>query len=256
MDARIGRVRMLHNSTEKGLAMSGLHGNGTEKNLGAPTGGARRRPAVWLIVFAVVVLAIGGTAVWATTSSSNSSTDAASTSTSSTSTSSSSATSTPSQPTATSGDASASDAASDGGTGGDVRATSDPHPFDAPAEVTSGVSATIGALTAVTGVASGVGESGGPAVRFEATITNDTDAAIDLQNVRMLVDFGPDSSPASELTGGPDIVAFPATLEPGASATAAYVFAIPAESRSDVRITVDYLASVPFALFAGAAPAS
>lgn len=251
MDARIDRVRMLHNSTEKGLAMSGLHGNGTEKNLGAPTGGARRRPAVWLIVFAVVVLAIGGTAVWATTSSSNSSTDAASTSTAS-----SPATSTPSQPTATSGDASASDAASDGGTGGDVRATSDPHPFDAPAEVTSGVSATIGALTAVTGVASGVGESGGPAVRFEATITNDTDAAVDLQNVRMLVDFGPDSSPASELTGGPDIVAFPAMLEPGASATAAYVFAIPADSRADVRITVDYLASVPFALFAGAAPAS
>jgi hypothetical protein len=144
----------------------------------------------------------------------------------------------------------------DSGTIDDVRPTSDPHPFDVPAEIASGVTATVGSMSAVTGVASGVGESGGPAVRFEVTITNDSDEDIDLQNVRMLVDYGPNASPASELTGGPDLVAFPATLEPGASATAAYVFTIPVEDRSDVRVTVDYLVSVPFALFSGSAPAN
>jgi hypothetical protein len=140
--------------------------------------------------------------------------------------------------------------------GDDVRPTSDPHPFDAPAEITSGVSATVGSLTAVTGVASGVGETGGPAVRFEVTITNNSAETIDLQNVRAVVDYGSDLTPASELSGGPDIVAFPASLEAGASATAAYVFTVPVEGRSDMRVTVDYLASVPFALFVGAAPTS
>ncbi|CAD5991100.1 protein of unknown function [Agreia sp. COWG] len=42
----------------------------------------------------------------------------------------------------------------------------------------------------------------------------------------------------------------------GESATASYVFTVPAEGRDSVRITVDYLAGVPLALFTGSAPAA
>jgi hypothetical protein len=243
---------MLGNSTKKVDDMSGSQADGPDSPRGVSAQSAPRRLQPWMLaVIGVVLLAVIGVIVWAAVAAAG-----ANGSTSATPTDTGSPTSAPSS--TSSPDAAATTAASsaDPGAGDDVRATSDPHPFDAPAEIASGVSATVGGMTAVTGVASGVGESGGPAVRFEVTITNDSDEAIDLQNVRTLVDFGPDASPASELTGGPDIVAFPASLKPGASATAAYVFTVPVESRSDMRVTVDYLASVPFALFVGAAPTS
>ncbi len=201
-----------------------------------------------LVLGALLLVVVVGAIIWAAVASADSTATTAVTPTGT-------ATSAPTPSSSPSPDATATSApATNAGDG--VRATSEPNPFDSPAEIVPGVSASIGAITSVTGVAAGVGESGGPAIRFEVTIANAGEQAIDLQNTRVTVDSGANSDPASELSGGPDIVAFPASLEPGASATAAYVFTVPVEGRSDVRITLDYLAAVPFVVFAGAAPTS
>jgi hypothetical protein len=243
---------MLGNSTKKGDDMSGSQADGPDSPRGVSAQSGSRRVQPWMLaVIGVVLLAVIGAIVWAAVAAAG-----ANGSPSATPTDTGAPTSAPASSSSPDAAATTDPASADPGVSDDVRPTSDPHPFDAPAEIASGVSATVGSLTAVTGVASGVGETGGPAVRFEVTITNGSGETIDLQNVRALVDYGPDVLPASELTGGSDSVAFPASLEPGASATAAYVFAVPVEGRTDMRVTVDYLASVPFALFVGAAPAS
>lgn len=232
--------------------MSGSHADGPDSSRGLDAQSRPRRLQPWMLaVIGVVILALIGVIVWAAVMAAGASGSPSATATDAGSVT-SAPSSTPSPDAATTTDPASADPAA----GGDVRATSDAHPFDAPAEIASGVSATVGSVTAVTGEASGVGETAGPAVRFEVTITNGSGETIDLQNVRALVDYGSDLTPASELSGGPDIVAFPASLEAGASATASYVFTVPVESRSDVRVTIDYLASVPFALFVGSAPAS
>jgi cytoskeletal protein RodZ len=232
--------------------MSGSQADGPDSSRGAAAQSRPRRLQPWMLaVIGLVLLAVIGVIVWAAVAAAG-----ANGSTSATPTDTSSPTSAPVSSSSPDAATTTDPASADPAAGDDVRPTSDPHPFDAPAEITSGVSATVGSLTAVTGVASGVGETGGPAVRFEVTITNNSAETIDLQNVRAVVDYGSDLTPASELSGGPDIVAFPASLEAGASATAAYVFTVPVEGRSDMRVTVDYLASVPFALFVGAAPTS
>lgn len=232
------------------VASSGSGAGGPASVQGDPAGARPRRIRPWVLaLIGVAVIVVIGIVVWATVSSAETAGAPSSTPTSA-----GAATPTPSSSVP---DATATATPSpDAGDGGDTRATAEPVPFDTPAEIAPGVSASVGSITAVTGVASGVGESGGPAIRFEVTITNTGAEAIDLQNARVTVDSGADLVPASELSGGPDIVPFPASLEPGASATAAYVFTVPVEARSDVRITLDYLASVPFALFVGAAPAS
>jgi hypothetical protein len=232
------------------VASNGSSAGGPASVQGDPAGARPRRIRPWVLaLIGVALIVVIGVVVWATVSSAVTAGVPSSTPTSA-----GAATPTPSSavPDAT---APATPSA-DSGDGDDTRATAEPVPFDTPAEIAPGVSASVGSITAVTGVASGVGESGGPAIRFEVTITNAGAEAIDLQNARVTVDSGADLVPASELSGGPDIVPFPASLEPGASATAAYVFTVPVEARSDVRITLDYLASVPFALFVGAAPAS
>lgn len=246
---------MLDNSKQKVDDMSGSNADGPDLSQGVSTPERPRRMRPWLLaIIGAVLVVVICVVVWAAVTSANSAGSPSPSASATTAADDSAATSTPS-PSASS-DPSAVPTTAPDAAGGDVRATSAANPFDTPAEVAPGVTASIGAITSVTGVASGVGESGGPAIRFEVTITNTGGEAVDLQNTRVTVDSGADRAPASELSGGPDIVPFPATLDAGASATAAYVFTVPAEGRSDVRIYVDYLASVPFALFAGPTPAA
>ncbi|CAD5991098.1 hypothetical protein [Agreia sp. COWG] len=101
-----------------------------------------------------------------------------------------------------------------GGDSGE-RATSEPHPFDAPADIAEGVTATVGSITSVQGVASGVGETAGPAIRFEVTITNNGTDAIDLALTTVLVDYGAELTPGNQMSGNTDTVAFPASLGAG-----------------------------------------
>ena len=257
MNASPARATMLDNSKQKVDDMSGSNAGGPDLSQGVSTPERPRRMRPWLLaVIGAVLVVVICVVVWAAVTSANSAGSPSPSASASATTAADDSAATPSSSPSASSDPSADPTTAPDAAGGDVRATSDPNPFDAPAEVAPGVTASIGAITSVTGVASGVGESGGPAIRFEVTITNTGGEAVDLQNTRVTVDSGADRTPASELSGGPDIVAFPATLDAGASATAAYVFTVPAEGRSDVRIYVDYLASVPFALFAGSTPAA
>lgn len=127
-----------------------------------------------------------------------------------------------------------------------------PVAIDATAEPVPGVRASIGSLAAVDGVADGPGEVAGPALSFEVTVRNDTDAAVSLASTVVTVSTGEDRLPADALTTG--ATALPAEVAPGASVTGTYVFTVPVDRRDDVRIAFDYLVGTPVVVFAGEGP--
>ena len=128
-----------------------------------------------------------------------------------------------------------------------------PVPLTEPAAAVPGVVFGVGAVEAVDGVARGPGEVGGPSLRFTVTVRNDTSDTVSLASTVVNLFFGPEQSPATELTssgGAP----FPASVAPGATEQGVFVFAVPSDSRDQIRIAVDYSAGVPIVLFEGAAP--
>ena len=134
-----------------------------------------------------------------------------------------------------------------------------PQPTAAPVEIKAkkavkgGVSATITDMTAVQGVATGIGEVAGPAVRFKVTIVNDTAKAISLDAAVVDVSFGKDQEPAGQLSG-PDAVTFPASVAPGTSGVGIFVFSVPPEARDKVKIYFNLEAETPIATFEGKLP--
>ena len=134
-----------------------------------------------------------------------------------------------------------------------------PQPTAAPVEIKAkkavkgGVSATITELAAVQGEATGIGEVAGPAVRFKVTVSNDTAKAISLDAAVVDVSYGKDEEPAGQLSG-PDGVAFPASVAPGASGVGVFVFAVPPDARDKVKIHFNLEAETPVATFEGKLP--
>lgn len=131
--------------------------------------------------------------------------------------------------------------------------TAPPGAIDEPADIVPGLSASIGSIEAVDGEASGPGEIAGPSIRFVVTITNSTSSTSNLANTVVTAYYGPDQTPAIELQepGGSPL---PAEVGAGATATGTYIFTIPAEERSNVRIIVDYSVDVAPLVFEGAVP--
>ncbi|MFF2244499.1 hypothetical protein ACFVTM_10005 [Arthrobacter sp. NPDC058130] len=134
------------------------------------------------------------------------------------------------------------------------------QPTAAPVELTAkkavkgGVTATITEMTAVQGVATGIGEVAGPAVRFKITVVNATAAPLSLDRALVDVSYGKDDAPASQLSG-PDPVAFPASVAAGATGVGVFVFAVPLDARDTVKVHFNLEAETPIATFAGRAPA-
>jgi hypothetical protein len=120
--------------------------------------------------------------------------------------------------------------------------------------VKGGISATITEMTAVQGVATGIGEVAGPAIRFKVTVLNDTATALPLDRAVVDVSYGNDEQPASQLSG-PDPTAFPASVAPGESGVGVFIFAVPLDARAKVKIHFNLEAETPVATFAGTAPA-
>jgi hypothetical protein len=120
--------------------------------------------------------------------------------------------------------------------------------------VKGGVSATITEMTAVQGVATGIGEVAGPAIRFKVTVLNDTAAALPLDRAVVDISYGNDEQPANQLSG-PDPLAFPASVAPGESGAGVFIFAVPLDARDKVKIHFNLEAETPIATFAGTAPA-
>lgn len=128
-----------------------------------------------------------------------------------------------------------------------------PVPIESPGTITPGLTAQILGIEAVDGVAQGPGEVSGPSIRFTVTVTNTTDAAVDLTATVVTVDYGADRTPAGQLYE-PGASPMPTTVAAGAAASGVYVFSIPTDQRGLVNITVDYSVGVPPLIFSGRVP--
>lgn len=127
-----------------------------------------------------------------------------------------------------------------------------PVPLDSPAAVAEGLTVSISEITSVDGVASGVGEVGGPSLKFTVSATNSGTDAVPLETAVVDLTYGTNQTPSNELVSAS--IPLPAEVGPGQVVTGTYVFVVPSESRDDVRITLDYRAGSPVAVFEGAAP--
>ncbi|MBG0738331.1 hypothetical protein IV500_02650 [Paeniglutamicibacter antarcticus] len=128
-----------------------------------------------------------------------------------------------------------------------------PVKLDQTATVKDGITAEVSGLEAVQGEARGIGEISGPSVRFTLTIHNQTKDPISTNSVVVNVRAGTDDIPANSVSG-PAVVALPESIAAGESGTATYVYLIPVDQRSAVRIYLNYQANSPIAAFEGAAP--
>jgi hypothetical protein len=129
----------------------------------------------------------------------------------------------------------------------------DPVDLNGTADLGNGITAAVKDLQAVQGEAQGIGEIAGPALKFTLTVSNGTDQAVSLTDAVVNVTYGPEDTPASPLSG-PGPVAFPASVDAKGSAAGTFIFAIPAESRDNVKILLNYSVAAPIAAFTGPVP--
>lgn len=130
-----------------------------------------------------------------------------------------------------------------------------PVPLEDSSAIVTGLSATVKDLTAVDGTAQGIGEIAGPAIRFSVVLDNKTAKELSTASTVVTVDYGGAQIPAAPLSG-PDVADFPVSVGPGKSVTGTFVFNVPNDQRGQVRILVNYQASLPVAAFEGAAPSN
>lgn len=123
----------------------------------------------------------------------------------------------------------------------------------AEVQVVPDVVVELGKIRAVTAEASLPGEIGGPAIQVPVSITNNTDADILTRDVVTDIFFGKDQLPGIPLISAENDQ-FPVNLAPGATATATYVVVLPDNAGTTVRVTVNYRAADPLAVFEGTWP--
>jgi hypothetical protein len=123
-------------------------------------------------------------------------------------------------------------------------------PLTATAALGQGLALRIVEVEDVKGVARGVGEIAGPALRVTLELSNRSDAEVSVDSAVVDLLAGPDRTPAATLTG-PGGRAFEGSVPPGETGTGVYVFGVPAEDRTPVRVSVSYRSGAPVAVFAG-----
>lgn len=126
-------------------------------------------------------------------------------------------------------------------------------PIDGEAEVTEQVTARVSAIEAVDGVAKAPGEVGGPSLRVTIEIDNGTATSVDLRTAVVNLYHGPDATPAAAL-GQPGASAFPTSVSAGETASGVFVFSVPVEARSQVRVELDLRIGGVILAFEGPAP--
>ncbi|TFD84548.1 hypothetical protein E3T61_19015 [Cryobacterium lactosi] len=116
---------------------------------------------------------------------------------------------------------------------------------------------TIGAVRSVDVIDPGEGEGEGvavaPALRLSVTLRNDTNDTVSLESTAVSLYAGTQLLPMTALPesrGG----MLPEWVPAGATVTGLYLFAVPAEDRSSVRVVVDYAVGAPRVVFAGTVP--
>lgn len=121
---------------------------------------------------------------------------------------------------------------------------------DQPSDNSEGLVAEIAAMKAVDGEAVQPGDIAGPSVQFTLTLTNDTDADVDLGLIAVNAYIGEGRTPAIGLVK-PGGAPFEGVLKRGDSAEGVYIYNIPEKQRDDVTLTVDYRAGQPAFVFRG-----
>ncbi len=96
------------------------------------------------------------------------------------------------------------------------------------------------------------GESNGPGVALTVSLRNDGTEVAELGTV--IVDLIDSTGQSSTLVGSAQDGELGGALEPGGSQTGTYVFSIPDDARTDVRVLVHYSYSTAAVGFAGSLP--
>jgi hypothetical protein len=131
-----------------------------------------------------------------------------------------------------------------------------PAAFTAPAEWSDGASVRVAEVHQQVSGGKGPGAMAGqPQTVFTLEVTNASPAPLDLNGVVVQATYGADTTQASPLYDG-TTTDFGGTLEPGATATAVYSFAIPADELGEVSLSVDVDGHRFPAVFTGAVPAN
>jgi hypothetical protein len=127
--------------------------------------------------------------------------------------------------------------------------------FTAPADWSDGASVrVVEAHQQVTGGQGPGALAGQPQTVFTLEVVNGSKAALDLNAVVVQATYGAEQAQAAPLYDA-DTVDFAGTAEPGATATAVYSFAVPADQLGDVALSVDVDGHRFPAVFTGAVPA-
>ncbi|UYK39734.1 DUF4352 domain-containing protein [Microbacterium terricola] len=132
----------------------------------------------------------------------------------------------------------------------DARETLPPADLDSPVRVDEGPTVAVSSIESVMGEAVLPGEVSGPAVRVTVVVRNRTDEPIDLTTAVVTLyqgESGLQASPVSKPAGQ----AFPSEVAPGKRAKGVFVFELPEDQRTDVRIEVDLSVSDPLIAFEG-----
>ncbi|GAA2726843.1 DUF4352 domain-containing protein [Cellulomonas aerilata] len=130
-----------------------------------------------------------------------------------------------------------------------------PRALTEEAEIGPEAVARVSRLEAVEGEPQGVGEIGGPALRFTIELQNTGTGPIRVQDAVVNVTYGDEATPATEVSG-PGRQPFVGDVAPGATATGTYVFVVPTEQRGAVSVSLEYRAGAPVAVFQGSAAAA
>jgi hypothetical protein len=126
--------------------------------------------------------------------------------------------------------------------------------FTGPAEWADGVSARVTEARQQVTAGQGPGAlAGQPQTVFTLELTNGSEAPLDVNAVVVQATYAAGASQAAPLYDR-DTVDFGGTLEPDATATAVYSFAIPADQLGDVTLSVDVDGHRFPAVFRGAVP--
>jgi len=131
------------------------------------------------------------------------------------------------------------------------RTTLAPQPIASPGAFGGGVAVAVVTSRAVTVTGRGVGEVSGPAVAFTLRLSNAGTKALSLSSALVSADYG-DEVPASPSTGVP-ARPWPGSVPAGGQVTGTFVFLVPEDQRSRVRLSVSYAPTAPVVVLAGPA---
>ena len=112
-----------------------------------------------------------------------------------------------------------------------------------------GLTAKVASVESYTATATRPGEVSGPAVKVTLTLVNSTGSDFPVSTATVNAYYGSASTPADPVQGDASAKPFSGTLKPGASATAVYVFTVPAADAGDVTLTLSDQAGAQLVVF-------